>query len=65
MTLEYGLKCPLCGSWYCADPEFLLFFEEGEICGNQSGKGTNPKLCCTEHPCEGKLVPITREEYKD
>jgi hypothetical protein len=53
-------RCPLCGSWYSSDAGYSV----GEVCGNQSMKGTNPDQCSPEHPCPGKLVPEPNKEPK-
>lgn len=62
MTKSKGLKCPLCGSWYSEfanDPDTLdSGMRVGDVCGNQSMKGTNPKKCSPDHPCPGRVVRV-------
>jgi hypothetical protein len=58
MSIYPGLRCPVCGSWYSADPIVINSgMEVGEVCGNQAMTGPQPELCSPEHPCEGRLEP--------
>lgn len=65
-TKNDGLACPLCGSWYSTDPDVMTSgYSAGDVCGNQSMKGTHPDKCSPDHPCPGVLVhapPDARED---
>lgn len=59
--MSNGLRCPECGSWYANDPSLLNGgYVAGEVCGNESVKGTNPAKCSPDHPCKGILEPCGR-----
>jgi hypothetical protein len=66
--MSKGLKCPLCGSWYSTAPETRelgLLFKPGDICGNRAMTGPNPQMCSSQHPCQGRLVPVEDEDDGD
>ena len=59
-----AVQCPLCGSWYLEYEDFLyeneayVFWEPGEVCGNQAMTGPHPDRCSPDHPCPGILQKI-------
>ena len=64
MTIE-PVVCPLCGSWYKSHPEYGLFWEAGDVCGNMAMTGPNPAECSPDHPCPGVLVPAEGDDGEE
>lgn len=57
--MQNGLRCPECGSFYSSDPSMLNSgMSAGDVCGNESMNGKNPKNCSPNHPCRGILELI-------